>query len=295
MRPLDTKEIKLRVKDVMSANGSAAKIKVVGSYVGAHTPIAMHCSVHGPFNKLMSEIRVNRPTLICPSCSRLASSASKVANRKESYLKELKRIHNGTIKLVGKYVNLTTKAWHLCTTCGHKANVVPSSKVQGHGCSVCAHVKGHEARGRDVKVKGLTHRVEGYEGRALVYLTNAFNLKSKDILSFSTGKVPSISYTHADTANGKKLYTHFYHPDFYVKKTNTFYEVKSTMTLGLFVPEVYAKNRSKAKGCVAQGYNHVLVLVLRDGESIALENWYKKSRKSLISYLHEECLVRSLE
>lgn len=294
MRKLTVEEVQKRVDEALAFNGSKAKIKVVGKYEGATVPIAMKCSVHGKFKKVVSEMRVQKNYLVCAECSRDAVNAARIAARKTEYLKELKEIFNGTIQLVGDYVDLKTKAWHLCTVCGHKANVIPASKVQGHGCSVCAHVKKQEVRGRVVTVKGISHKVEGYEGRALVYMTNALRLKSKDILSFATGKVPSISYTHTDKTNERKVYTHFYHPDFYVKKTNTFYEVKSTMTLGLFVPEVYAKNRSKAKGCVAQGYDHVLVLVLRDGETVALENWYKKSRKSLIKYLHEECLVRSL-
>ena len=295
MLRLTTKEVKNRVKAVLSQTNSVAKIKVIGEYESSHSPIPMSCSVHGQFKKLISDIRLDRPTLICPSCSRDAISATKIAARKKEYLKELKRLYGGTIKLVGPYIDIKTKAWHLCTVCGHKSNVVPHSKINGHGCAVCARVKAQEKRGIPVTVKGASYRVEGYEGRALVYLTNALNVKPENILAFSTGKVPSISYTHENKSSGKGVYTHYYHPDFYVKETNTLYEVKSTMTLGLFVPEVYRRNRSKAKGCVAQGYKHVLILVLRDGQSIALDKWYKKSRKSLILHLHECYLVQILQ
>lgn len=295
MRRLTKEDIQARIDETLLLNKSDVVIKVVGKYVDSLTPVAMKCSKHGKFTKAVGEMRVKKNYLVCATCSREATAQDRINKGKATYQKDLDKVFGGTIKLVGDYVCRHTKAWHKCTVCNHKALVLPHSKLKGHGCTVCAMVRRQGERGTDVTVKGVKHRVEGYEGRALQYLTNALGLKSKDILALSTGKVPSISYTHENKENGKGVYSHYYHPDFYVVKTKTFYEVKSTMTLGIYVPEVYSKNRSKARGCVAQGYKHVLVLVLRDGETIAVENWHKKSRKSLIKYLHEECLVSRLQ
>lgn len=295
MRKLTDKDVKARIKAMLELNNSPAKIKLLEAYQGARIPLRMRCSVHGEFSRITLELYVKKNHLVCPSCSRLAVAQSRKDNGAATYQAELDVVHNGTIKLVGKYVCRKTKAWHLCTVCGHKANVVPHSKLQGHGCTVCTFVKRQSERGEDTHVNGTKHRVEGYEARALVYLVNATGLKSKELVAFSTGNVPSISYTHENKESGKGVYTHYYHPDFYAKKTNTLYEVKSTVTLGVFVPEVYRKNRSKAKGCVAQGYKHTLILVLRDGEVIEIENWHKKSRKSLIKYLHEDCMLPRLQ
>lgn len=295
MRRLTKADIQARIDETLALNKSDSIVKITGKYEGANIPVAMKCSKHGKFMKAVGEMRVKKNFLVCPDCSREAVAQERIEKSKVTYQKDLDKLFNGTIKLVGTYVCRHTKTWHKCTVCGHKALVLPHSKLRGHGCTVCASVRRQSERGSTVKVKGVEHRVEGYEGRALTYLTNALGLKSKDILALSTGKVPSIAYTHENKENGKGVYTHYYHPDFYVAKTKTFYEVKSTMTLGLFVPEVYNKNRSKARGCVEQGYNHVLVLVLRDGETIAIEKWYKKSRKSLIKYLYEDCLVSRLQ
>jgi hypothetical protein len=72
-----------------------------------------------------------------------------------------------------------------------------------------------------------------------------------------------------------------YYPDLFHHKSNTFYEAKSTFTLGLKKASglpVFLMTQAKAKATVAAGFHHILVVVFENREILALpERWTEMS------------------
>lgn len=285
-------EFQRRIDAALDFNRSSVRIKIKGKIPHlSKLPAKLHCSLHGNFEKRLSLIP-RTPTansLVCPKCSILSKDRARVGTRYTEFLSRLAEVHNGTITVVGKYVDTKTKVDFKCSVCGNISSCLPNSKLK-HGCRVCANAKRQHTVGRTVVLDGVKFKLEGFEEAALKYLLASTKLKAKDIVCASSGKVPSVSYTFKD--DGKNSYGHYYHPDFFISKTNTLIEVKSTVTLGIHTPNLYRKNRAKAKACSALGYEHTLVLVLPKQGTVVLKGWYKKSRKTLLAMLRDEYLLR---
>lgn len=285
-------EFQDRINKSLEYNGAEATVKIVGAIPTVSTSFAvLKCSKHGRFEKRLAQIprtpKKNR--LVCPKCSMESKDAERVNLKYLKFVKDLAGVHNGSISLVGGYVDMKTKADFKCAMCGNISSCYPGSKLK-HGCMVCANARRQHAVGKNVTLDGVKFKLEGFEEAALKYMLESTNLRARDIAGASSGKVPSVSYTFKD--DGKRKYSHYYHPDFFVRKTNTLIEVKSTVTLGIHTPYLYRKNRAKAKACVRLGYKHTLVLVLPGQGSIAVDKWYLKSRKSFLAMLRDEYLLR---
>ncbi|PEP81713.1 hypothetical protein CN581_11320 [Bacillus toyonensis] len=55
----------------------------------------------------------------------------------EEYLREVKEVHNGNIKVIGHYINAKTKITHKCKF-GHEWGSLSSNILKGQGCPKCA-------------------------------------------------------------------------------------------------------------------------------------------------------------
>jgi len=76
------------------------------------------------------------------------AEARRLKHRK-NYKKKIQQIHNGNIKLVGKYITNYVLTRHMCLVCSHEWKVRPYSIAQGHGCPKCGVEKA-----ANVKYKG---------------------------------------------------------------------------------------------------------------------------------------------
>ena len=292
MQRTTKKEFQARIDAILKFHNAEYTVRIIGKIPNcSHGRARLRCSIHGDFDKPLSGIsRVPKlGKLVCPKCSMAHKDTVRVRRKYVEFLKVLKSKHGGTISLVGKYVDQKTKADFKCSVCGNISSCFPPSKIH-HGCRVCANAKRQSTVGEDCTFDGYKFKLEGFEKTALSYILASTELKASEILGAASGKVTSVSYEFKDDGKGK--YSHYYHPDFFVPKLNKFIEVKSTVTLGIHIPRIYRKNRAKAKACVALGYGHILVLVLPSQGVVMLDEWYKKSRKSLLALLRAEYMFR---
>ena len=54
----------------------------------------------------------------------------------ETFVKEVKEIHNNEITVLSKYINNNTKV-EVQHICGYKYSVLPCNILQGYGCPKC--------------------------------------------------------------------------------------------------------------------------------------------------------------
>lgn len=114
------------LKDVEKINPN---IEVLGIYVNAYTKILHRCKIDGyewytKPNSILSGYG-------CPKCGGVARY------NHETYVNSLSKINNN-IKVLDKYINITTPILHQCLVCGHKWTVSPRSLLDGHNCPVCS-------------------------------------------------------------------------------------------------------------------------------------------------------------
>ena len=56
----------------------------------------------------------------------------------EEYLKQVETIHEGKIKVLGRFENIKTKVLVKCNVCNHEWEVAPYNTLKGTGCRKCA-------------------------------------------------------------------------------------------------------------------------------------------------------------
>ena len=74
----------------------------------------------------------------CPKC------AGNIKKSHETFLRELKEVHNGEIECLGEYINDVTKIPFKRTVCGHMWKAIPYSVLRGHSCPKCNQSKGEK-------------------------------------------------------------------------------------------------------------------------------------------------------
>lgn len=117
------------IKDLQDKNKN---IEVIGKYINNKTKIKCKCNICGfVWNTLPSNLlRKTRPTG-CPNCWKNRNGKSH-----NDFVKEMSLI-NPNIKIIGNYINSTTKISCECKICGNIWNVVPYSLIIGKGCPIC--------------------------------------------------------------------------------------------------------------------------------------------------------------
>lgn len=107
-------------------------IVVIGKYINNKTKIKCKCNICGfiwdtlPNNLL----KKTRPTG-CPNCWKNRNGKSH-----NDFVKEMSLI-NPNIKIIGDYINSTTKISCECKICGNIWDVAPHSLISGKGCPIC--------------------------------------------------------------------------------------------------------------------------------------------------------------
>jgi hypothetical protein len=105
------------------------------------------------------------------------------------------------------------------------------------------------------------------------------NVKPKDIVVDSTGRVPVIDY-RVGRRNRR------YYPDIYLPKAKRIVEVKSGYTLGLDTGRGWKKNQEKAKAVIAEGYKFTLLVMNEKGQCLMMpKKWFDMTRKEVVLWI----------
>jgi len=90
------------------------RVKRLGKYINSYTKIEHECEVcgHGSKGEWLTRPQNLSEGYGCPRCRNIAFSKGG-----DKYCEELKETHNGTIILVGEFINTKTKTLHKCLVC----------------------------------------------------------------------------------------------------------------------------------------------------------------------------------
>ena len=133
-------------------------ISVLGTYMGANVKVLCSCNKDFyQWNALPSHLLKGYG---CPKC------ANKVKTT-EDFIRE-SETKNPAIKILGKYINATTKIECKCKQCGEILNITPNALLAGKGCYNCnmsRHIqnitKTHEQFVEEIRRKNLNVKILG--------------------------------------------------------------------------------------------------------------------------------------
>jgi hypothetical protein len=130
---------------------------------------------------------------------------------------------------------------------------------------------------KTVHLHGRKQYVQGYEDKALKYLTSELKVSERRIAVSTSGDVPAVKYMF-----GKRRCTYF--PDMYIADKNILIEVKSPFTLAN--ARFFDRNLAKAKASIAQGFDYRVLVMTAKGVRIKLpKTWHKMTRVQLVKHL----------
>lgn len=201
----------------------------------------------------------------CPACNKGATPR----HTDEHFKLHMNRIKSN-VTVLGTYITANTKIDVICNDCGREWQSRPNDLLQGKGCKVCgvykAFVNSHKQK--HVTVGKYSFRLMGYEPSALDhFLENGIN--PKDIKT--NKEVPRFDYTMLSDGVRKP---HRYYPDFYLPKTNTVVEIKSTWTMS-GIRQWFVKLKAKRKAVLEAGYNFELLVYKAEGiRFMPPDDWY---------------------
>ena len=121
-------------------------LKVVGKYIDCDIAVKVLCKKHGCYFyiKPRSCYSSTRSKYKCPKC-RSEAVSKETAKDQNTFLKELKLKHHGSIVCLDKYVNTHTKLHFKCLKCNHVFFSEPNSVIRLSGCPTCAESHGEKA------------------------------------------------------------------------------------------------------------------------------------------------------
>ena len=108
-------------------------IKIIGKYIKSTQKILCQCKICGhQWGMLPGNIRKGRG---CPKCMYKKSEKTKNSKSKDKLFSFVQE--NCSFKIIGNYVNSTTKVECECSICGHHWTPLPSNILKGQGCPKC--------------------------------------------------------------------------------------------------------------------------------------------------------------
>lgn len=116
------------IQDLINPN-----VEIVGKYVKSNQKILCKCKLCGyEWGMLPGNIKKGRG---CPKCMYKKSEKTKNSKSKEKLLSFIEK--NCSFKIVGDYINSTTKVECECSICGYHWSPLPSNILKGQGCPKC--------------------------------------------------------------------------------------------------------------------------------------------------------------
>lgn len=252
------------------------KITLAGVYVSSKQKLEFSCTEHGIQLLYPSAVLAGKG---CSDCSRKLNNIAHTKWTTKTYAKRLREIFKGSLVSLSPLVNIKEKLLHKCNLCSHEWECLPSSKLQGFGCPICAIKKRQGIH--STKLGSRSVEVQGYEATAIKYLLENTKLKAKDILVFADTVARTFQYTWNN-------YSRTYCPDIQIPKKKMIVEVKSPWTLGLYDKDIFARNVAKAKAVEATNHKFRLLMVTSiESQQLCIRlpnDWYL-SRTRTVEYL----------
>lgn len=122
---------KLLLRNQQYASGD---FSLTSKYIGSNNPIGCHCNIHN-LDWLPLPVELCRGNG-CPNCGREIGAKNRTISCQEFIKRLNKQIPN--IKLVGQYVNMTTRTWFECGK-QHRWYVTPNNVLNTlYGCPYCS-------------------------------------------------------------------------------------------------------------------------------------------------------------
>lgn len=115
-------------------------IEVLGTYETGKTKIKCRCKIDGYIWEATPNNLLNGYG--CPKC-KITSVKEKCTKTHKQFIKELHEV-NPDIKILGTYINGSTKILCKCNIDGHEWEAKPTTLLQGHGCPKCSISKGEK-------------------------------------------------------------------------------------------------------------------------------------------------------
>jgi hypothetical protein len=250
------------------------KLKVEGTYRGAHSRLLFCCTTCG--NKQTSTFYEKLKAKY--GCRPCASSKVHTWTHAEFLERLAERPQAALLNVLGKYRGSQRPVKVQCRSCAHIWTPRPNNLLYSEsGCPGCAKLSTTRFDFKTVSLGKRKVRVQGYEPEAIEWIL-AKGVAPEKIQVFSEGTVPEIPYKH-------KRKNRVYRPDLRVGKRIV--EVKSLWTL-LIALEI---NKAKAQACIDAGYEYRL-LVSNTTKTISLgSSWLKQTAATI----EQECRRRLIE
>lgn len=239
-------------------------------FITLRTRLKFTCKKHGEYSAV-PEIAL-RKYGGCPECGKLGRKAQSRCITPAQFKQRLKEI-NPTIKVMGVYVNKTTRISFQCKLDGYEWTTTPDSVLSGHGCKFCDVRKPRlsgRPKAKEYKLGRRQVSVQGYEPQALDLLQRRYSP-----VQIVVGKeVPIFEYP----IEGR---TRRYYPDIFIPDENRIIEVKSTFTL-CSNSATLSKIKRKRRAVLRAGYRFNLMVMSPSGSRIKLpDNWHTLDAEAL--------------
>jgi very-short-patch-repair endonuclease len=128
-------------------------------YKKALEKIVIICKIHGKFVQTPDNHLHNHG---CQTCS------GNVKYTKRTYVREARKAHGNKYKYLSEYINALIKVKIECKKCGNIVELLPSSHLQGHGCSKCSYAG--NAKKRSLSNKDFIVRANEIHNNGFIYL-----------------------------------------------------------------------------------------------------------------------------
>lgn len=199
-----------------------------------------------------------------PSCIRISSGCPVCLTDKQNewyqkYVTTFKEKFNITVSKPERKGKMTVTVKYECNKCKNSWRAPTSSINHRRVINACAYCKTQGVKTKPVTLNGEVEYVLGNEPIAINHLIQNRIVTEKHLKV--VGKSLYIEWKKCG-----KLHKHY--PDLLDIKTQTFYEVKSEVTLGLTSWKGHTRTtmfnsaKAKAKAALDLGYNYTVILVL---------------------------------
>lgn len=129
------------------------------SYVNRHSKLLFRCSCGNTFNTSFQRF-IELHKRCCDECTRKKLSA-RFCKTTEQFSKEVERISNGEIKVIGEYRNSSAKVLVTHMICGHQWMANPNDLLyKQSGCPNCNESKGEKAIAQWLSEHGISFERE---------------------------------------------------------------------------------------------------------------------------------------
>ena len=254
-------------------------IELLSEYKGSTQPIKARSLICGHAFETLA-YRLSGTKMFVHGCPKCGAKTRAAKGSAVEFKKLMKETHPH-LKVIGEYVNRTTKIDMHCKLCKIDFKGLPHRLLTAkYGCVECSRSQTGYKR-TEYKIKGKRLTLQGYEHHFAKTLAKKRPELFKELQSGRN--VPTFNYEDVSPSTGK-MTKRSYRPDFYIPSIKTIVEVKSTQTAA--GKEEWFVNLLRKRAAVkAAGYAFCLYVFNSKGEVIRLPAGWQKLKAKQIAKL----------